>query len=170
MIHIEDITYRIGSRTLFEGAGARINKGQKVALVGRNGCGKSTLLKLILGQLTLNGGEITLNKRARIGSVAQEAPGGEASLVDTVLAADAERTQLLSDAETETDAEKLSEIYERLLAIDAYSAPSRASSILAGLGFDDAAQQRPCGSYSGGWRMRVALAGGACLQSRPAVA
>ncbi len=165
MLSIENITYRIGQRTLFDGATARVNKGQKVALVGRNGCGKSTLFKLVLEQLQLNGGEIFLPKTLRIGTVAQEAPDTPESLVETVLAADHERARLVADAETEHDGDKLAAIHDRLLAIDAYRAPARASAILSGLGFDEAAQQRPCRSFSGGWRMRVALA--AALASSP---
>ncbi len=165
MLLIENLTYRIGPRTLFEGATARVSEGQKVALIGRNGCGKSTMLRLILGQLALDGGEISMNKGIRIGSVWQEAPDGDESLVETVLAADTERATLLADAETEADPDKLGAIHERLLAIDAYRAPSRAATILSGLGFDEEAQQRPCKSYSGGWRMRVALA--AALAANP---
>ena len=165
MLLIENLTYRIGPRTLFDGATARVSEGQKVALIGRNGCGKSTMLRLILGQLHPDGGEISLNKGIRIGSVSQEAPDGDESLVETVLAADAERARLLADAETEHDPDRLGIIHERLLAIDAYRAPSRAATILSGLGFDEEAQQRPCKSYSGGWRMRVALA--AALAANP---
>ena len=165
MLTIENVTYRIGQRTLFDEANARINKGQKVALVGRNGCGKSTLFKLILGQLQLNGGEVFLPKNLRIGTVAQEAPDNDESLVDTVLAADHERARLMIEAETEHDPDRLAAVHERLLGMDAYRAPARASAILSGLGFDEAAQQRPCKSFSGGWRMRVALA--AALASSP---
>ncbi len=165
MLTIEDITYRIGQRTLFDGATARLNKGQKTALVGRNGCGKSTLMKLILNQLQLNGGEINLPRTLRLGTVSQEAPDGPESLVETVLAADKERAALVVEAETGHDPDRLAIVHDRLLAIDAYRAPARAASILSGLGFDEAAQARPCRSFSGGWRMRVALA--AALASTP---
>jgi ATP-binding cassette subfamily F protein 3 len=165
MLNIENLTYRIGSKTLFEGASARISSGQKVALVGKNGCGKSTLLRLIQGQIASEGGDIEISKSTRLGAVAQEAPDGPESLVETVLAADTERTELLRQSETEHDPDILGHVHERLLAIDAYRAPARAATILSGLGFDEAAQQRPCKAFSGGWRMRVALA--AALASSP---
>jgi ATP-binding cassette subfamily F protein 3 len=129
-----------------------------VGLVGRNGCGKTTLFNLICGDLAPESGDITLAEGMRIGRVTQEAPGTEASLLDTVLAADTERAALLAEAETARDADRIGEIHARLADIDAYSAEARAASILSGLGFDDAAQRRPCASFSGGWRMRVALA------------
>jgi ATP-binding cassette subfamily F protein 3 len=157
VLAIEAATIRIAGRTLLDRADLTIAPGQKVGLVGRNGAGKSTLLKAIAGELGLDGGAIRLSPRARLGRVAQEAPSGEASLVDTVLAADAERTRLLAEAET-APPERLAEIHDRLRAIGADAAPARAATILAGLGFDAAAQARPVGSFSGGWRMRVALA------------
>ena len=165
MLHINDITYRIGGRVLFEKASAVIPAGHKVGLVGRNGSGKSTLLRLITGEIYPSDGEITLPKRASLGVVAQEAPGGETNLIDTVLATDTVRADLLQRAETETDPGEIGEIHMRLQEIGAYAAPSRAATILAGLGFDETAQQRSCSSYSGGWRMRVALA--AALFSEP---
>jgi ATP-binding cassette, subfamily F, member 3 len=158
MLHINGLTYRIEGKPLFEGATAAIPAGHKVGLVGRNGTGKSTLLRLITGEIAPDGGSISIPKRAHIGQVAQEAPGGPESLLDTVLAADAERAALLAEADTATDPERISEIHLRLHDIDAHSAPARAASILAGLGFDDAAQAQPCSAFSGGWRMRVALA------------
>jgi ATP-binding cassette, subfamily F, member 3 len=126
--------------------------------VGRNGAGKSTLLRLIMGEVHPDDGSITIPKGARIGHVAQEAPGGETSLIDWVLASDTERDGLLTEAETATDPHRIAEIQVRLADMGAHAAPARAAAILAGLGFDEAAQNRPCGSYSGGWRMRVALA------------
>ncbi len=158
MLHINDLTYRIEGKPLFEGATAAIPSGHKVGLVGRNGTGKSTLLRLITGEIAPDQGSITIPKNARIGQVAQEAPGGPESLLDTVLAADTERMRLLAEAETATEPERISEIHLRLNDIDAHSAPARAASILAGLGFDEAAQARSCSAFSGGWRMRVALA------------
>ncbi len=157
VLAIEAATIRIAGRTLLDRADLTIAPGQKVGLVGRNGAGKSTLLKAIAGELGLDGGEIRLSPRARLGRVAQEAPSGEASLVDTVLAADAERTRLLAEAET-APPERLADIHDRLRAIGADAAPARAATILAGLGFGAEAQARPVGSFSGGWRMRVALA------------
>jgi ATP-binding cassette subfamily F protein 3 len=158
LLVINNLTFRIGGRPLFESAGVRIPEGHKVGFVGRNGTGKSTLLKLIAGELHPDGGEIALPNRARMGMVSQTAPSGEVSLIDTVLAADRERAALLDEAETATDGERIAHIHERLLAIDAHAAPARAAAILAGLGFSEDEQQRPCNAFSGGWRMRVALA------------
>ena len=165
MLHVNDLVFRFGGRVLFDRASVHIAAGQRVGLVGRNGAGKSTLLKLILDELHVDGGEIRLRPRARIGRLAQEAPEGESSLIDCVLAADGERTGLLAEAEHSGDPHRLADIHERLSAIDAHSAPSRAAAILAGLGFDAEAQMRPVSSFSGGWRMRVALA--AALFAQP---
>ncbi len=159
MLRIMDITYSVEGRPLFEGASANIPYGHKVGLVGRNGTGKTTLFRLIRGELALEGGEITLPFRSRIGGVAQEVPSSSTSLLDTVLEADTERNALLAEAETAKDPHRIAEIQHRLTDIDAWSAEGRASSILKGLGFDAEAQQRPCSDFSGGWRMRVALAG-----------
>ncbi|MFC4668710.1 ABC-F family ATP-binding cassette domain-containing protein [Seohaeicola nanhaiensis] len=159
MLRISDITYAVDGRPLFEGASATIPEGHKVGLVGRNGTGKTTLFRLIRGELVLEGGEISLPSRARIGGVAQEVPSSDVSLIDTVLAADKERAALLAEAEGATDPARIAEVQARLNDIDAWSAEGRAASILKGLGFDDEDQKRPCSDYSGGWRMRVALAG-----------
>src|SRR6056297_3049258 len=159
MLKIEDITYAVDGRPLFEGAAAVIPDGHKVGLVGPNGAGKTTLFRLIRGELALEGGSISVPRGARIGGVSQEVPGSEVSLVDTVLAADAERAALMAEAETATDAARIAEVQTRLADIDAWSAEARASAILKGLGFDDAEQRMPCSAFSGGWRMRVALAG-----------
>ena len=158
MLHINELTYRIEGRTLLDNAGAGIPTGQKVGLVGRNGSGKTTLLRLIIGELAPDTGGVTIPRNSRIGTVAQEAPGGETTLIDTVLKADARREALLQEAESATDPDRIAEIQINLTDIDAYSAPSRAATILAGLGFDEAAQRRSCQAFSGGWRMRVALA------------
>ncbi len=167
MLTIQDLTYRVEGRPLLEGAGVTIAAGEHVGLVGRNGTGKSTLLRLIAGELQPDGGSIQLAGAARVGRLRQEAPAGPDSLLDTVLAADSERTRLLAEAETATDPHRIAEIHARLADIDAHGAPARAARILAGLGFDEAAQQRPCAEFSGGWRMRVALA--ALLFSEPDV-
>jgi ATP-binding cassette subfamily F protein 3 len=159
MLKIEDITYSVEGRPLFEGASATIPTGHKVGLVGRNGAGKTTLFRLIKKELALEGGDISMPSRARIGGVAQEVPSSSTSLLDTVLAADTERAALLIEAETAHDPHRIADIQHRLNDIDAWSAEGRASSILKGLGFDTEAQQRPCSDFSGGWRMRVALAG-----------
>ncbi|MCK5495008.1 MAG: ABC-F family ATP-binding cassette domain-containing protein, partial [Hyphomicrobiaceae bacterium] len=158
MLHINDLTYRIEGRVLIDGATVGLPTGHKVGLVGRNGVGKTTLLKIISGDLAPDAGSITVPRSARIGHVAQEAPGGDVSLIDWVLAADTERAQLLDEAEHAHDAHRIADIHERLNDIGAHAAPARAAQILAGLGFDENAQQRPCGTLSGGWRMRVALA------------
>ena len=158
MLRIDTITYAVEGRPLFEGASATIPDGHKVGLVGRNGTGKTTLFRLIRGELALEGGQISLPSRARIGGVAQEVPANETSLIDTVLAADTERMDLLAEAETATDPTRIADIQTRLADIDAWSAEARAASILKGLGFDDDEQLKPCSDFSGGWRMRVALA------------
>ncbi len=159
MLKIEDITYNVEGRPLFEGASATIPTGHKVGLVGRNGAGKTTLFRLIRGELALEGGAITLPQRARIGGVAQEVPSSETSLIDTVLAADTERASLMAEAESAHDPHRIAEIQARLTDIDAWSAEGRAASILKGLGFEPDQQLMPCSAFSGGWRMRVALAG-----------
>jgi ATP-binding cassette subfamily F protein 3 len=158
VLALRDLTIRIAGRALVEGANLQIDIGRKVGLVGRNGAGKSTLLRAITGDLQPDGGEIRLAQRARMGHVAQEAPGGDDSLLEIVLAADTERAALLAEADRHPDAARLAEIHDRLIAIRADSAPARAGAVLSGLGFDAAAQARPSREFSGGWRMRVALA------------
>jgi len=165
MLRITDISYSVDGRPLIENASAVIPTGHKVGLVGRNGTGKTTLFRLIRGELTLDGGTIELPRGARIGGVAQEAPGTEVSLLETVLAADTERAALLAEAERAQDAHRIAEIQTRLADIDAWSAEGRATAILKGLGFTDAETLMPCSAFSGGWRMRVALA--AVLFSAP---
>ena len=158
MLHLNELTYRIAGRVLIDRATVAVSAGQKVALVGRNGSGKTTLLKLIAGELQPDGGAISVPPRWRIGRVAQDAPAGPEALIDIVLAADTERTQLLRTAEMATDPHEIAETHERLAQIQAHAAPARAAAILAGLGFDAAAQARSASEFSGGWRMRVALA------------
>nr|WP_298100503.1 ABC-F family ATP-binding cassette domain-containing protein [uncultured Shinella sp.] len=165
MITISGLTARIAGRLLIDNASLSLPSGVKVGLVGRNGTGKSTLFRVITGQLASEAGTVTMPKNARIGQVAQEAPGTDESLIEIVLSADKERASLLKEAETADDPHRIAEIQTRLTDIGAHSAESRAASILAGLGFDHEAQLRPAKSFSGGWRMRVALA--AVLFSEP---
>jgi ATP-binding cassette, subfamily F, member 3 len=165
MLRINDISYSVEGRPLIENASVTIPTGHKVGIIGRNGAGKTTLFKLIRGELVLEGGAITIPARARIGGVAQEVPGNEVSLIDTVLAADIERAELIAESDATSDAHRIAEIHARLADIDAWSAEGRASSILRGLGFTYEEQKMPCSAFSGGWRMRVALA--AVLFSEP---
>jgi len=167
MLHINGMTYRIGGRLLLEDATVAIPEGHKVGLVGRNGAGKSTLFRLILGELHSEAGSVSLPRHARIGTVAQEAPGGPESLIEMVMAGDSELTSLLSEADTATDPHRIAEIQIRLTDIDAHSATARAAAILSGLGFSEERQSGPCSALSGGWRMRVALA--AALFAKPDV-
>ena len=158
MLTITDLTYRIAGRTLLDEASAQINAGWKVGLVGRNGAGKSTLIDLIRGARQADGGTIQLQKGVRLGFVAQEAPGGETTPLEAVLAADVERACLLAEAETTEDPHRIAEVQTRLVEIDAHTAPARAGGILHGLGFGAKEQRQPLSAFSGGWRMRVALA------------
>jgi ATP-binding cassette subfamily F protein 3 len=158
MLNLTDITVRLGGRTILDGATAALPPRSRVGLIGRNGAGKTTLVKVIAGQLEPDGGGASLPRGCRLGYVAQEAPAGETTPIEAVLAADVERARLLAEAETSHDPDRLGELHDRLIAIDAYSAPARAARILSGLGFDEAAQAQPLDSFSGGWRMRVALA------------
>jgi ATP-binding cassette subfamily F protein 3 len=165
MIQISELTLRMAGRLLIEGASVTIPSGSKTGFVGRNGTGKTTLFRAITGDMDLETGSVKIPKDMRIGQVAQEAPGTDESLINIVLSADKERDSLLEQANNESDGDKLAEIFARLDDIDAHSAQSRAARILAGLGFDNEAQERPAREFSGGWRMRVALA--AVLFSRP---
>ncbi len=158
MLQITDLTLRIAGRPLIEGASLTLPSGAKAGLVGRNGAGKTTLFRAIVGDIAPDAGSISLPKGTRIGRVEQEAPSGPRSLIETVLAADRERTTLLAEAERAHDPNRIAEIHMRLNDIGAHAAEARAARILAGLGFDAAAQARPCSDFSGGWRMRVALA------------
>jgi ATP-binding cassette subfamily F protein 3 len=165
MISFDGITLRLGGHLILDHASAALPPKSRVGLVGRNGAGKSSLLKLIAGIYEADEGMIEAPSGLRIGYVAQEAPGGEGTPFETVLAAATERTSLLEEAEHASDPHRIAEIHERLNAIDAHGAPARAARILAGLGFDEEAQHRPLDTFSGGWRMRVALA--ALLFSEP---
>ncbi|GHH19979.1 ABC-F family ATP-binding cassette domain-containing protein [Sphingomonas sp. AAP5] len=165
MLNINGITVRLGGRAILDGASAALPPKSRVGLIGRNGAGKSTLMKVMIGQLEPDLGEIEMPRGTRIGYIAQEAPSGTTTPVEAVLAADTERASLLEEAETCQDPDRMGVIYERLTAIDAYTAPARAARILVGLGFDEEMQGRPLDSYSGGWKMRVALA--ALLFSEP---
>ena len=165
MLKISDLTYSVEGRTLVENATVTIPTGHKVGLVGRNGSGKTTLFRIIRGEMVLDTGSVSIPKGWKIGGVSQEVPGNEVSLIDTVLRADQEREALLAEAETATDPSRIAEVQTRLADIDAWSAEARAATILKGLGFTHEEQQMPCSAFSGGWRMRVALA--AVLFSEP---
>ena len=165
MLTINGLTVRLGGRTILDRAGASLPGKSRTGLIGRNGAGKSTLMKVMIGQLEADEGGIEMPRRTRVGYIAQEAPSGTATPFDTVLAADTERAELLAASETEQDPDRLGDIHERLIAIDAYTAPARAARILIGLGFDEDMQGQPLDSFSGGWKMRVALA--ALLFSEP---
>jgi len=165
MLTLSDVTVRLGTRAILDGASAAIPPKGRIGLVGRNGSGKSTLLKAIAGLYEVDAGTIEMPRGTRVGYIAQEAPAGSLSPIETVLASDAERARLLEEMEQTHDAHRIAEIHERLEAIDAYTAPARAARILAGLGFDEEAQRQPLQSFSGGWRMRVSLA--ALLYSEP---
>jgi len=159
LLTISGITLRMAGRTLLDRADLAVEPGRRVGLVGRNGAGKSTLLRAIAGELAVDGGEIRLSARARMGWVKQTAPHGGASLLETVLEGDRERLDLLKEAaDPAVDPLRLADVHERLRVLGADAAPARAAAILAGLGFDAEKQARPVDSFSGGWRMRVALA------------
>ncbi len=167
MLNLNGITVRLGGRTILDGASAALPPGSRVGLIGRNGAGKSTLVRVVAGMLEPDDGVADMPRGSRLGYIAQEAPAGDSTPFDTVLAADTERAALLIESEGCEDMDRLGDIHERLLAIDAWAAPARAARILVGLGFDEDMQQRPLDSFSGGWKMRVALA--ALLFSQPDV-
>jgi ATP-binding cassette subfamily F protein 3 len=165
MIHIQSLTYRIGGRVLLDKATLHIAAGQRVGLIGHNGAGKSTVFKLILNDLHPDEGTLILRQKIRIGSLSQNMPDSHLSLIDYVLEQDLERKTLLIASESGDSNHDIADIHERLFAVDAHTAPARAAAILSGLGFNTEAQNRPVNSFSGGWRMRVALAG--TLFSKP---
>jgi ATP-binding cassette, subfamily F, member 3 len=165
MLNLSGITVRLGGRTILDRATAALPPRSRVGLIGRNGAGKSTLMKVMIGELDPDDGGIEMPKNTKIGYIAQEAPSGSATPFETVLAADVERAALMLESETCEDPDRLGELHDRLIAIDAYAAEARAARILVGLGFDEEMQGRPLDSYSGGWKMRVALA--ALLFSEP---
>jgi ATP-binding cassette subfamily F protein 3 len=159
MLNLNGITVRLGGRTILDRATAALPSYSRIGLIGRNGAGKSTLMKVMIGSLEADDGALEMPKGTRIGYIAQEAPAGDSTPFDTVLAADTERAALMAESEQEgLDPDRMAEVHERLIAIDAYTAPARASRILVGLGFDEEMQARPLDSFSGGWKMRVALA------------
>jgi len=165
MIKLQNLSVRIAGRTLIENATLSLNEGHHYGLVGRNGTGKSTFFKILLKTLSPDEGNIDIPARVRMGHVAQEMPSGSLTPLEVVMAADKERLQLMAQLEEGNSPENMADIYDRLIAIDAFSAESRAAEILAGLGFSQAMQEAPLSTFSGGWRMRVALA--SLLFSKP---
>ena len=165
MLTLDGITLRLGGHPVLDRASAALPPKSRAGLIGRNGAGKSTLLKIVAGLLEPDDGRIETPSATRVGYLAQEAPGGEGTAFDYVLAAATERAALLAEAEHAEESHRIGEIHERLNAIDAHGAPARAARILAGLGFSEEAQHQSLASFSGGWRMRVALA--ALLFSEP---
>jgi len=165
MLNLTDITVRLGGRTIIDSATAKLPPRGRIGLIGRNGAGKTTLVRVVTGLLEPDAGSLDMPRGTTLGYIAQEAPAGEATPFETVLSADIERTALMAESENCEDPDRLGDVYERLIAIDAYTAPSRAAQILVGLGFDEDAQHRSLDSFSGGWKMRVALA--KLLFSRP---
>ena len=157
MLAIDNLVFNAWGRRFFDRATVTLPLAAKVGLVGRNGAGKSTLFKLILGELGPDGGEIAIPKGAKVATVAQEHPATPVSLLDTILEADEDRRALYAELETAAP-ERIADIYARLEEIGADRAPARAGEILAGLGFSTADLERPMAEFSGGWRMRVALA------------
>jgi len=159
MLVLDNLSLRVAGRLLIDDTSVQIPTGARVGLVGRNGTGKTTLFRAIAGELAPEQGSIGVPKRARIGRLAQEAPDGPESLIEIVLAADTERNALLAASGEVQEPHRIAEVHARLTDIDAHAAPARAAAILAGLGFSARDQMRSCSSFSGGWRMRVALAG-----------
>ncbi|HUX78340.1 MAG TPA: ABC-F family ATP-binding cassette domain-containing protein [Alphaproteobacteria bacterium] len=158
MIKLENITVRIAGRTLIENLTMTLNEGHRYGLVGRNGTGKSTLFKVLLKTLHPDAGQLEIPARVRLGHVAQEAPSGSTTPIDAVMAADKERLELMARLEDGSEPENMADIYDRLIVIEAFTAESRASEILSGLGFSQDMQKEPLSNFSGGWRMRVSLA------------
>ena len=161
MIEIKNLTLQRGLKALLDKANATVNPGQRVGLIGKNGTGKSSLFALIKGEITQDGGDISIPKNWRMASVSQETPDLDISALDYVLQGDAELQAFqttLAQAEAQNDGMKQAEYHAKLEEIDAYTAPARAAKLLNGLGFSQEEHSRPVKSFSGGWRMRLNLA------------
>jgi len=159
MIDINDITVRIGSKVLLEHASAHISDGQKVGLVGPNGCGKSTLFRVLKGELETERGTVFFPRGYNVVFVEQEFSADELAMpiLAFILRKDRERNELLQRLQT-ASGEELAAIHERLNIIGAAAAEARAAEILHGLGFSQDDLSRQVSEFSGGWRMRLALA------------
>jgi len=158
MLTIQNLTYRVGGREIIEDASVSVQDGWKLGVVGLNGAGKSTLFKLISGELQADQGKISMPEKQTFGQVRQDMPETDAPIIDLVIEAHEELAALLKSCETETDPYKIADIYTRMTELDAYTARSRAAILLTGLGFKDEELEAPFSSFSGGWKIRVALA------------
>jgi len=158
MIRFNEIDLDAYGRRFLENASASLPIGSRIGLVGLNGVGKSTLFKLIMGEIQTTSGAVSWPQRWRLGTVDQEIAASPQALIEAVLERDRVRQKLLNNLNS-TKPEDIASIHDQLISIGAHEAPSRAAEILVGLGFHPEDMQRPVSDFSGGWRMRAALAG-----------
>lgn len=163
-IHLSHIDLNFGSKFLLQDAELHLSRGRRYGLVGRNGAGKTTLMRSISAR------DLDIPKSVRVLHVEQEASGDDTSVLDCVLSADIERSELLAQEKLEgarenVDVSLVQRIYARLQEIESDQAPMRAAKILHGLGFSTTDQRRATKEFSGGWRMRLALARALFCQS-----